>query len=73
MLKRGMSIAQVAAALGSPLAAVEANAAGVAQALGVHTSELSETLARLENIDPDDEAGIDIDHFRTAFGLEPAR
>lgn len=73
MLKRGMSISQVAAALGSSLSAVEANAAGVAKALGVHTSELSDILARLEDIDLDEQGGIDIDHFRTAFGLEPAR
>lgn len=73
MLRRGMSLPQIAAALGHSLAAVEAHATALAEALGVQTSELPSALGSIQPFDLEQEAGIDIEHFRTAFGLEPAR
>lgn len=73
MLRRGMQEAEVAAATGRPLAAIAADVAVLARDLGVHTLHLRAALADLSWLDAEEQAGIDIDHFRTAFGLTPAR
>lgn len=73
MLRRGMKEAEVAAATGRPVTTIAADAAALARDLGVHTSRLTAALADLPWLDAEEQAGIDIDHFRTAFGLAPTR
>lgn len=73
MLRRGMTRAEASSAMSLPMGIIDDECAALAQAFGVSSDQLSDTLSSLAGLAASDDARIDIDHFRTAFGLEPAR